>query len=189
MGAGKALGHAGAAEVKQAALKFEFSRFPSQHLPDGRCFLLALPERRQGTRVELIPVPAAGRDTTPSVPPSIPCCPELTHGILSSPPSSPRASRLKLQMHTVASARWNDPTLHLARVVSSLPRLHPPPQAAFLPLVKNQSGSAHRCQAEQGEETPAAWGPEQQVPGWAVSLHLGGQNGHPCLSFLWLLGI
>lgn len=68
MGPGKALGRAGAAEVEQAALKFDFSRLPSQHLPDGHRFLLALPERRQGTCVKFIPVPAARGDTAPSVP-------------------------------------------------------------------------------------------------------------------------
>lgn len=132
MGPGKALGHAGAAEVKQAALKFEFSRFPSHHLPYGRCFLLALPERCQGTCVELIPVPAAGGHTAPSISTSVRCCPEPDHSILSSPPSSPRASWLKLQMHTVASARWNDPTLHSSRAVSSLPKFHPPSPSCFL---------------------------------------------------------
>lgn len=61
------MGHARAAEVEQAALKLDFLRLSSQHLPDCRCFLLALPECCQGTRVKFIPVPVARGDTTPSV--------------------------------------------------------------------------------------------------------------------------
>lgn len=40
-------------------MKFGFSGLPSQHLPYGCCFLLALPEHSQGTGVEFIPIPAA----------------------------------------------------------------------------------------------------------------------------------
>lgn len=57
------MGCVGAAEVKQAALEFDLSGLLPQHLPDGCCFLLALPERCQGTGVKFIPVPAAENHT------------------------------------------------------------------------------------------------------------------------------
>lgn len=64
---GKALGCAGIAEVKQAALEFDLSGLLPQHLPDGCCFLLALPESSQGTDMKFIPVPAAENHTINSL--------------------------------------------------------------------------------------------------------------------------